>query len=189
MILWRTGEKRLCKWDEDGDYSWSVVLTRLLWLKYRQNVIDPQSCIVEQALASPLQCTLGNNWKSMQTEPPGKHLLWKFTLTSVGLFFPPYSDPWAGTASNPTCLIQAACTVHYVGLLVLCAGAFLIEGTQLCVAVLIPKRWCTEWRISFGCIVLFLYARSNQAFVCVRTSFQCSWTQFTHQIEELGLWI
>ena len=91
MILWRTGEKRLCKWDEDGHYSWSVVLTRLLWLKYRQNVIDPQSCIVEQALASPLQCTFGNNWKSMQTEPPVNTCCGNSLWHQLGCFF---AVPW-----------------------------------------------------------------------------------------------
>lgn len=114
----------------------------------------------------------------MQTEPPVNTCCGNSLSHQV--VFSPYSDPWAGTALNLTCLIRATCTVHYVGLLVLCTDTFLIEGTQLCAAVLI--------------LLLVLLYRAFPLCkvepvlcVCLHLPSMFLHIQFARQIEELGL--
>lgn len=116
----------------------------------------------------------------MQTEPPVNTCCGNSLSHQV--VFSPYSDPWAGTALNLTCLIRATCTVHYVGLLVLCTDTILIEGTQLCAAVLI--------------LLLVLLYRAFPLCkvepvlcVCLHLPSMFLHIQFARQIEELGLWI
>lgn len=91
MILWGTEEQRLCKavlsWHVSSDWNIDRMLStfnHVLWSTHWHPLCNALWIMTEKKKKTTQRHVIRG---------PSKHLLWKFTLTSVGLFvFLPYSD-------------------------------------------------------------------------------------------------